>query len=224
MRTATLMVIVVALSAASPVAATAVVCRNPVDARAWAVMPDASESLTWMWEDGATTATLTASNVATKASASTVVARGSAADGSAAIPLATSGRQLVDVTLVQGDGETTISSTTVRLAVGSDATVYTDATAREFTNLDEARIYSWSDLWDDASAGASAATLTASVTGGSDISSQALPAVGGFGILSARTPFGRAADEVTASVAFDGVTYLTANLRLGGAKLLIFFK
>ncbi len=205
-------------------AAETVVYRNVVDARSWAVLADPDEELSWAWEKGAVSATLTASNLVTGACASEEVVRGSSPDGACAIPLDVEGRQLIDVTIVQSNGSSGVSTNRALLAVGNDATLCLDATSDEFVRLDGPRIYSWSDLWDEGSSGASSAVLSTSVTGGSLIGSWNLPATSGFSTMSPKNPFARASRTVTASVAFDETTYLTANLRLSFLGVLIMFR
>ncbi len=206
------------------VGAVGIVYRNPADARAWAVMADASEPLVWAWADGAVSATVTASNLATRASASTVVARGDSLDGSCVIPLAVQGQQLLDVTVSQTDGSSVVEENTARLAVGSSATVYADASSKAFKSISEPRVYAWSDAWDDSSLGATGATLSTAVKDGAAIGFWDLPAAGGFGLLSPRESFSNSPDTVTATVAFDGTDLLTCELNIKRVAMAILFR
>ena len=194
--------------------ATPVVYRNPADGRTWQVVTDAAEPLVWQWADGAVSATVTVSNVLSGATATMTVARGGgqAADGSFALPASGEGEQLLDVTLAQTDGTATVAEQTVRLKVGSSATVFVDAADTDFQSLTEPRVYAWSDLWAEESAGAASATLATSVRNGAAIGNWTLPATGGYGAMSVKETFGGKRGPVTAALAFDGTTYLTADL------------
>ena len=194
--------------------ATPVVYRNPADGRTWQVVTDAAEPLVWQWADGAVSATVTVSNVLSGATAATTVARGGgeAADGSFALPASGEGEQLLDVTLAQTDGAATVAEQTVRLKVGSSATVFVDEADKDFQALTEPRVYAWSDLWAEESAGAASATLATSVRNGAAIGNWTLPATGGYGAMSVKETFGGKRGPVTAALAFDGTTYLTADL------------
>ena len=163
--------------------ATPVVYRNPADGRTWQVVTDAAEPLVWQWADGAVSATVTVSNVLSGATAATTVARGGgeAADGSFALPASGEGEQLLDVTLAQTDGTATVAEQTVRLKVGSSETVFVDEADKDFQSLTEPRVYAWSDLWAEESAGAASATLATSVKNGAAIGNWTLPATGGYG-------------------------------------------
>ena len=204
--------------------ATSVVYRNPADGRAWEVVTDAAEPIVWQWADGAVSATVTVSNVLSGAISETNVARGESRDGSYALPQSGAGEQLFDVTLVQTDGSATVSEQTVRLKVGSAATVYVDANDAEFTSLTEPRIYGWSDLWSEESAGAASATLATAVKNGASIGNWALPATGGYGAMSVKETFGGKRGPVTAALAFDGTTYLTADLLAKALGFSIIFR
>ena len=194
--------------------ATPVVYRNPADGRTWQVVTDAAEPLVWQWADGAVSATVTVSNVLSGATAAMTVARGGgeAADGSFALPASGEGEQLLDVTLAQTDGTATVAEQTVRLKVGSSATVFVDEADKDFQSLTEPRVYAWSDLWAEESAGAASATLATSVRNGAAIGNWTLPATGGYGAMSVKETFGGKRGPVTAALAFDGTTYLTADL------------
>ena len=206
--------------------ATPVVYRNPADGRTWQVVTDAAEPLVWQWADGAVSATVTVSNVLSGATAATTVARGGgeAADGSCALPASGDGEQLLDVTLAQTDGSATVSEQTVRLKVGSAATVYVDANDAEFTSLTDPRIYGWSDLWSEESAGAASATLATAVKNGAAIGNWTLPATGGYGAMSVRETFGGKRGPVTAELAFDGTTFWMAELIAKGLGFSIFLR
>ena len=194
--------------------ATPVVYRNPADGRTWQVVTDAAEPLVWQWADGAVSATVTVSNVLSGATAAMTVARGGgeAADGSFALPASGEGEQLLDVTLAQTDGTATVAEQTVRLKVGSSETVFVDEADKDFQSLTEPRVYAWSDLWAEESAGAASATLATSVKNGAAIGNWTLPATGGYGAMSVKETFGGKRGPVTAALAFDGTTYLTADL------------
>ena len=194
--------------------ATPVVYRNPADGRTWQVVTDAAEPLVWQWADGAVSATVTVSNVLSGATAAMTVARGGgeAADGSFALPASGEGEQLLDVTLAQTDSTATVSEQTVRLKVGSSETVFVDEADKDFQSLTEPRVYAWSDLWAEESAGAASATLATSVKNGAAIGNWTLPATGGYGAMSVKETFGGKRGPVTAALAFDGTTYLTADL------------
>ena len=153
--------------------ATPVVYRNPADGRAWEVVMDAAEPLIWQWAEGAVSATVTVSNVLSGATAATTVARGGgeAADGSCALPASGEGEQLLDVTLAQTDGTATVAEQTVRLKVGSSATVFVDEADKDFQSLTEPRVYAWSDLWAEESAGAASATFATAVKNGTSSAS-----------------------------------------------------
>ena len=192
--------------------ATPVVYRNPADGRTWEVVLDAAEPLVWQWAEGAVSATVTVSNVLSGATSETNVARGESPDGSCAIPFAGAGEQLFDVTLAQTDGAATVAEQTVRLKVGSSATVFVDEADKDFQALTEPRVYAWSDLWAEESAGAASATLATSVKNGAAIGNWTLSATGGYGAMSVKETFGGKRGPVTAALAFDGATYLTADL------------
>ena len=206
--------------------ATPVVYRNPADGRTWQVVTDAAEPLVWQWADGAVSATVTVSNVLSGATAATTVARGGgeAADGSFALPASGEGEQLLDVTLAQTDGTATVAEQTVRLKVGSSATVFVDAADKDFQSLTEPRVYAWSDLWAEESAGAASATLATSVKNGAAIGNWTLPATGGYGAMSVKETFGGKRGPVTAALAFDGTTYLTADLLAKALGFSIIFR
>ncbi len=204
--------------------ATPVVYRNPADGRTWQVVTDAAEPLVWQWSDGAVSATVTVSNVLSGATSATSVARGESRDGSHLLPQPGADEQLFDVTLVQTDGSATVSEQTVRLKVGSASTVYVDANDAEFTSLTDPRIYGWSDLWAEESAGAASATLATSVRNGAAIGSWTLPATGGYGAMSVKETFGGKRGPVTAALAFDGTTFLTADLLAKGLGLSLIFR
>ena len=204
--------------------ATSVVYRNPADGRAWEVVMDAAEPLVWQWAEGAVSATVMVSNVLSGATSEANVARGGSRDGSYVLPQSGADEQLFDVTLAQTDGSATVSEQTVRLKVGSATTVYVDANDKEFTSLTEPRIYSWSDLWSEASAGAASVTLATAMKNGAAIGNWTLPATGGYGAMSVKDTFGGKRGLVTAELAFDGTTYLTAELIAKGLGLYIIFR
>ena len=191
-----------------------VVYRNQADARAWEVVTDASEPLVWQWADGAVSATVTVSNVLSGATSEANVARGGgeAVDGSCALPASGEGEQLLDVTLAQTDGTATVAEQTVRLKVGSSETVFVDEADKDFQSLTEPRVYAWSDLWAEESAGAASATLATSMKNGAAIGNWTLPATGGYGAMGVKEMFGGKRGPVTAALAFDGTTYLTVEL------------
>ncbi len=204
--------------------ATPVVYRNPADGRTWQVVTDAAEPLVWQWADGAVSATVTVSNVLTGATSKTNVARGESRDGSYLLPQSGADEQLFDVTLVQTDGTATVSEQTVRLKVGSAETVYVDVNDAEYKALKEPRVYAWSDLWVEESAGAASATLATSVKNGAAIGNWTLPATGGYGAMSVKETFGGKRGPVTAALAFDGTTYLTADLLAKALGFSIIFR
>ena len=206
--------------------ATPVAYRNPADGRTWQVVTDAAEPLVWQWADGAVSATVTVSNVLSGATATMTVARGGgqAADGSFALPASGEGEQLLDVTLAQTDGTATVAEQTVRLKVGSSATVFVDEADKDFQSLTEPRVYAWSDLWAEESAGAASATLATSVRNGAAIGNWTLPATGGYGAMSVKETFGGKRGPVTAALAFDGTTYLTADLLAKALGFSIIFR
>ena len=201
-----------------------VVYRNPADGRAWEVVMDAAEPLVWQWAEGAVSATVTVSNVLSGAVSETTVARGASPDGSYALPQSGTGEQLFDVTLAQTDGTATVSEQTVRLKVGSAETVYVDANDAEFASLKEPRIYGWSDLWSEESAGAAPAALATAVKNGASIGNWTLPATDGYGAMSVKETFGGKRGPVTAALAFDGVTSLTAELIAKGLGVYIILR
>ena len=204
--------------------ATPVVYRDPADGRTWQVVTDAAEPLVWQWAEGAVSATVTVSNVLSGATSETNVARGESRGGSYVLPQSGADEQLFDVTLAQTDGSATVSEQTVRLKVGSAATVYVDANDKEFTSLTDPRIYGWSDLWSEESAGAASATLATAVKNGAAIGNWTLPATGGYGAMSVKETFGGKRGPVTAELAFDGMTYLTAALSAKGLGVHIIFR
>ena len=206
--------------------ATPVVYRNPADGRTWQVVTDAAEPLVWQWADGAVSATVTVSNVLSGATAATTVARGGgeAADGSFALPASGEGEQLLDVTLAQTDGTATVAEQTVRLKVGSSETVFVDEADKDFQSLTEPRVYAWSDLWAEESAGAASATLATSVKNGAAIGNWTLSATGGYGAMGVKETFGGKRGPVTAALAFDGTTYLTADLLAKGLGFSLIFR
>ena len=204
--------------------ATPVLYRNPADGRTWQIVTDAAEPLVWQWAEGAVSATVTVSNVLSGAASETTVARGESRDGSYALPQSGAGEQLFDVTLAQTDGTATVSEQTVRLKMGSAETVYVDANDAEYKALKEPRIYGWSDLWAEESAGAASATLTTAVKNGASIGNWALPATGGYGAMSVKETFGGKRGPVTAELAFDGTTFLTAGLSAKGLGISIIFR
>ena len=223
MKKIALMGIALALLAGSA-CAMPVAYRNPADGRAWEVVLDATEPLVWQWADGAVSATVTVSNVLSGATAATTVARGESRDGSYALPQSGAGEQLFDVTLVQTDGTAPVSEQTVRLKVGSAETVYVDVNDAEYKALTDPRVYAWSDLWGEESAGAASATLATSVKNGAAIGNWTLPATGGYGAMSVKETFGGKRGPVTAALAFDGTTYLTADLLAKALGFSIIFR
>jgi hypothetical protein len=204
--------------------ATPVVYRNPADGRTWQVVTDATEPLVWQWAEGAVSATVTVSNVLSGATSATSVARGESRDGSHLLPQPGADEQLFDVTLAQTDGSATVSEQTVRLKVGSASTVCVDANDAEFTSLTDPRIYGWSDLWAEESAGAASATLATSVRNGAAIGNWTLPATGGYGAMSVKETFGGKRGPVTAELAFDGTTFWMAELIAKGLGFSIIFR
>ena len=206
--------------------ATPVAYRNPADGRAWQVVMDAAEPLVWQWAEGAVSATVTVSNVLSGTTAATTVARGGgeAADGSCALPPSGEGEQLLDVTLAQTDGTATVSEQTVRLKVGSAETVYVDVNDAEYKALKEPRVYAWSGLWAEESAGAASATLATSVRNGAAIGNWTLPATGGYGAMSVKETFGGKRGPVTAALAFDGTTFWMAELIAKGLGFSLIFR
>jgi hypothetical protein len=201
-----------------------VVYRNPADGRAWEVVPDASEPLVWQWADGAVSATVTVSNVLSGATSEANVARDTSQDGSCVLPQSGAGEQLFDVTLAQTDGTATVAEQTVRLKVGSSVTVFVDEADKDFQSLTEPRVYAWSDLWAEESAGAASATLATSVKNGAAIGNWTLPATGGYGAMGVKETFGGKRGPVTAALAFDGTTYLTADLLAKALGFSIIFR
>ena len=203
-----------------------VVYRNPADGRAWQVVTDASEPLVWQWVEGAVSATVTVSNVLSGATSEANVARGGgeAVDGSCALPASGEGEQLLDVTLAQTDGTATVAEQTVRLKVGSSETVFVDEADKDFQSLTEPRVYAWSDLWAEESAGAASATLATSVKNGAAIGNWTLPATGGYGAMSVKETFGGKRGPVTAALAFDGTTFWMAELIAKGLGFSIIFR
>ena len=201
-----------------------VVYRNPADGRAWEVVLDASEPLVWQWADGAVSATVTVSNVLSGAMSEANVSRAGSRDGSYVLPQSGADEQLFDVTLAQTDGSATVAEQTVRLKVGSSATVFVDAADTDFQSLTEPRVYAWSDLWAEESAGAASATLATSVKNGAAIGNWTLPATGGYGAMSVKETFGGKRGPVTAALAFDGTTYLTADLLAKALGFSIIFR
>ena len=204
--------------------ATPVVYRNPADGRAWEVVTDAAEPLVWQWAEGAVSATVTVSNVLSGATSEANVARGGSRDGSYVLPQSGADEQLFDVTLAQTDGSATVSEQTVRLKVGSTTTVYVDANDTEFSSLTEPRIYGWSDLWSEESAGAASAALATAVKNGAAIGNWTLPATGGYGAMSVKETFGGKHGPVTAALAFDGTTFWMAELIAKGLGFSIIFR
>ena len=84
--------------------------------------------------------------------------------------------------------------------------------------------YAWSDLWAEESAGAASATLATSVRNGAAIGNWTLPAMGGHGAMSVKETFGGKRGPVTAALAFDGTTYLTADLLAKALGFSIIFR
>ena len=204
--------------------ATPVLYRNPADGRTWQIVTDAAEPLVWQWAEGAVSATVTVSNVLSGAISATNVARGESRDGSYVLPQSGADEQLFDVTLAQTDGSATVSEQTVRLKVGCAATVYVDANDKEFASLTEPRVYGWSDLWAEESAGAADATLATAVKNGAAIGNWTLPATGGYGAMSVKETFGGKRGPVTAALAFDGTTFWMAELIAKGLGFSIIFR
>ena len=146
-------------------------------------------------------------------------------DGSCPIPSsAGEDERLLAVTLAQTDGSATIAEQTVTLRVGTPSTAFVDVTDKEFQSLSEPRIYSWSSLWSDNSADATVATLTTSVKNGATIGSWTLPATSGYGTMDVKGSFGGKRGPMTAELAFDGTTYLTAELIAKGLGISIIFR
>ena len=201
-----------------------VVYRNPADGRAWEVVLDASEPLVWQWADDAVSATVTVSNVLSGATSEANVARDASQDGSYVLPQSGAGEQLFDVTLAQTDGTATVAEQTVRLKVGSSATVFVEAADKDFQSLTEPRVFAWSDLWAEESMGAASATLATSVKNGAAIGNWTLPATGGYGAMSVKETFGGKRGPVTVALAFDGTTYLTADLLAKALGFSIIFR
>ena len=204
--------------------ATPVVYRNPADGRAWEVVMDAAEPLIWQWAEGAVSATVMVSNVLSGATSEANVARGGSRDGSYVLPQSGADEQLFDVTLAQTDGSATVAEQTVRLKVGSSATVFVDAADKDFQSLTEPRVYAWSDMWAEESAGAASATLATAVKNGAAIGNWTLPATGGYGAMSVKETFGGKRGPVTAELAFDGTTFWMAELIAKGLGFSIIFR
>lgn len=213
------------LAAAGPAAA--VDLRAPSDGRAWSVLLQADEVLRWGWAGQATTATLTASNLVTGVSATSApVAREGVVDGACAIPsTGDETARLVDVTLVQSDGETVLETRTARIRIGqSGTTVFTDADGKVFHEVLEPVPFAWSDAW----AGLEAETATLGVEDGKGgrIGMWPLPTTSGYGVLRPKVEFGRRYGTFNVSVFFDGAeeAALTAQLLRPNLGTLLFIR
>ena len=206
--------------------AAAGVVRTKADLRLWQTVDDRAAPLEWPWADDADSAALVFSNRLTGAVSSAAVSRGEGEmRGGCAQPCVDQAAEaLFDVTLVQTDGSATVSEQTVRLKVGSAETVYVDASDAEYKALTEPRIYGWSDLWSEESSGATSATLATAVKNGASIGNWTLPATGGYGAMSVKETFGGKRGPVTAELAFDGVTSLTAELSAKGLGVYIILR
>lgn len=203
-----------AVDSAAELSAEVASFRNPADRRTWSVMPDAMAPLVWRWAAGASSATLTVTDVVTGAQTAVEVARsGEALDGSAVLPDLGAGEHLVDVALVQDIGTPVMA----RLKLGSPETVCADKTERAFKTIKEARIYSWSDLWTDAPA--TTATLE-TLSGSTVLATKTLPATGGFDVLRDGDFAGNIRD-VGARLSFDGEPAWLADLRISVGLLLL---
>lgn len=213
-----------AVLSANAVTAATVEYRNPENGNEWAVVTDPAAPFVWIWAEGATAATVTASNILTRTVSSVSVARGEGLDGSCTIPFQVEGLQLVDVTLSQSDGTSVIDEKTVRLAVGSHDTVYTDKSDKGFSMLGDPRVYSWSDEWADGSSGAEGAVLATSIKDGAAIKTASLPSISGFAVMSAKDDFNNSQSPVVATLSFDGTIYWTCELGIKLPGLFMFFK
>ena len=192
-------------------AATAVV-RAIGDMRTWSILPDASTPLTWRWSEGATAATLAASNVVSGVAAvSAAIAREGACDASCAIPLA--GPGLFDVTLRETAGDVVVFAKTVRLKVGQcDDTVALDRADAAFRVLDEPRIYSWDAAWFAPSA--ETVSLATADKSGASLGAWELPGTSGYDVLRRTVHFAGRSGRVVTALALDGEEVAAANLYL----------
>ena len=213
------------LAAAGPAAA--VNLRAPSDGRAWSVLLQADEVLRWSWVGSAATATLTASNLVTGVSAmSAPVVRDGAVDGACTIPSTGDGTaRLVDVTLVQSDGETVLETRTARIRIGQPGTtVFTDTADKAFHEVLEPVPFAWSDAW----AGLEATTATLGVEDGKGrrIGTWALPTTSGYGVLRPKVEFGRRYGVFNVAVFFDGTeeAALTAQVLRPNLGTLLFIR
>ena len=195
--------------------ATAVDLRSPADGRAWGILLQSDENLQWRWAEGATTATLSVSNLLTGVTAvSEPVVRGGSLDGACVIPATgTDTARLIDVTLVQSNGETDVETRTARLRIGpSSSDVMTDASHKSFREIREPRPFAWSDVW--AGLDAETATLDVAAEDGTAIGTWTLPSASGWSVVRPKVELGSRHGKPTLLVRFDAETEaaLTAEL------------
>ena len=137
--------------------------RSKSDMRLWQTVHDRAAPLTWSWEEGADSATLTFSNHVSRTTSTVEVARGMVgadhraargslgALGDRALP---GGETLVDVTLVQKAGANEVARETATLAYvdgagGGPITVRAamDTPERELAKLQTPRVYAFDTAW-----------------------------------------------------------------------------
>lgn len=160
------------------------------DTRVWQTVFDPSQPLTWRWEDSATSATLTVSNLLSGAKASAVEIErvDGAVNGTYALDYpagaVSCGEALYDVVLAQLDeGGTVLDSQTARLAYlpGSFPVV----AERRLGRMESARIAAYDSAWTDTTADAASASYTFTPTGDS-ADTKVLPSVSGYFAVGCR--------------------------------------
>ena len=199
----------------STMMARAVDLRSPADGRAWGILLQADENLHWRWAEGASTATLSVSNLLTGVTAvSEPVVRGESPDGTCAIPATgTDTARLVDVTLTQSNGEADVETRTARLRIGpSSSDVMTDASHKSFREIRDPQPFAWSDVW--AGPDAETATLAVAAEDGSAIGSWALPSASGWSVIRPKVELGSRPGKPTLSVRFDAETEAALSAEL----------
>ena len=122
------------------------------DMRLWQTVYDRSAPLSWAWEDGTDSATLTFSNRVTKAVSETVARRTEGETrGVCASPAPQSENAIVDVSLVQRGGEAEVARATATLAyvsgVGGGPIVVRAKSRLDWRLVQEPRVFAFDPAW-----------------------------------------------------------------------------
>lgn len=207
------------LAVSAEAATVQVAWRDPADGRGWEVLTDPAAPLEWVWADGATEATLSASNVLTGVTSSTDVSRNGAI-GSATLPAVGSGLRLVDVILTQKAGGSVLSTENARLRLGEKSEVYAAKTEKGFARMPGDRIFSWSPDWAESEGEPRLATAVDAVP----YAVRGLSASGGHDVLSVNGDFPGFTKTASVSLIFGDETAWETALRVGVGGLLLIYR